>query len=535
MLSFKEYILEALNRAQKQSLGIEYSNRPSYAAQEISNHVMGDQDHIDIPITHDSKKDVQEHLERHGFKLGDYKAGTAIDKHGRTTSIGKVLNNPKTKAPDSLIKNFTNDSRDNVSEDTHHIVLSRDPEHIGECSTNKSWKSCAGLTPSGRPTTYGGGVAAKKLRNAIVAGSHVAYLMKNGQSNIEKADARVLLHPYHAYDSEGNITHSVLMPEGKVYSKAGGRQSNFVNSVESYARKNFPMKPGVIYQKDPTVYDDDRDYYRFDTSPASVKKIITNPNIHYGAKERAIQSVQLPHQTITSLLSMKGKNDKEQEAIGESHGYIAEHQKISDAHVGELLNSGHGTALARNKNLTKSQVNQIVYHEPPEDYSDDYKKHLNRIKDQALTSLVRSRPKDLTSDHINHIISRNDPGTLNTIGSSQGLNLTSDHIHKILTSKPNLYPEDHRNAKVNQRISEVHSDALRSVAANHGHLLTDDQKSSIIHNPETSAGTLRGMAAHAKDHQELNTIMTHPNADAGVHGDVNFYRKRLIAKQSMQF
>ena len=47
------------------------------------------------------------------------------------------------------------------------------------------------------------------------------------------------------------------MPERKVYSASGGKNSDFHNSLEKFAREKYPMQEGKIYKKDPSVYDDD--------------------------------------------------------------------------------------------------------------------------------------------------------------------------------------------------------------------------------------------------------------------------------------
>jgi hypothetical protein len=526
MKRFKQFIAEALNPDQKSKLGIYYNTAPSYAAKKISKDVIpSDASSIKIPLTHDTKSAVEQHLSKHGFQLKNYASGTAVDKYGREVGVASVLKSPKTAAPENVVKGFENDARaDKISPDTHHIVFSHDPEHVGECSTNKPWKSCASLTAKGNPTSYGSGVAAKKLKDAISAGSHVAYLMKHDQDDLNKAHARVLLHPYHAYDKDGNIEHSVLMPERKVYSKTGGKQSSFTSSVEDFARKKYPMKPGRIYQKDSSVYDDDQQRIRFDTSPESVKKIALSglkDGVSNSHKDQALKEVQLPHQSITALLNHKTDDDTERNNLDYTHGLIAEHQKLSDSHVSHLLKAGKISNLSRNVKLTKSQMNQMIYHKPT-DRSDTLsptdaelaQKHENRAIDTAHRSLVRNNPQKLTSDHIHHIIDRNNTETLNDLVSHP--NLTDEHVLKMVHHIPTYYPETSESAVgANKRLDAMTAGIKDSVMEIHGRKLSDKQRQDLVNNPNTNADVLFHIARHTNSHNVLDNLERHPNLDEG--------------------
>ena len=530
MLSFKKFISEALNDEQKRKLGILYNNSPGYAAKQISKGVIPDnQSSIRIPLTRNTQQEVEGHLVKHGFQLKDYKSGLATDKHGRDISIAKILKSPKTQAPDHIVKGFENDARgDKISPETHHIVFSHDPEHIGECSTNKGWKSCASLTPKGNPTSYGSGVAAKAIPNAISAGTHVAYLMKNGETDLNKAHARILLHPYHSYDSEGNIQHTVLMPERKVYSKTGGRQSSFASSLEDFARKNYPMKPGKIYRKDPTVYNDDNQEARFDTSPESVKKIAMSgykEGVQPRHKEEALSQVQLPHQTITALLNHKSNDDYEQSNLTDTHKLIAEHQKLSDAHVTHLLNSGRGMELARNKNLSKPQVGQLVYHSLNSD--DPHKQNiLNNFTNRIHSSLINNQANKLTSDHIHHIIGRNDTDTLNSLAHSDA-NLNSEHIMRMAQHTPEPYSGRLDADAINNRRQQVSEGMKGEVMARHGRKLSEEDRHHLANDSNTSPEVLMHLARHAQSHDLLNKLSSHANADSYTHAAIAKRREDL--------
>ena len=232
MLRFKQFISEVLNQAQRDKVntwlpdkesGLIYSPK----AEEISKHIIPEgRHHIVIPAVAHTMRAVHAHLDANGYTNHNYAQGTTTDKHGREISIGKALE--RTKADDQLRNDFANDDRENAEHlEKHDIVISRHPHHVAEGSTNKPWKSCAGLTATGRFCSYGQGAAARKLPEEIRQGTHVAYLVpklkpgeeqddsfQGAQNRIDQAIGRIYLKP-HKSDSG----HEVLVPENKVYQK----------------------------------------------------------------------------------------------------------------------------------------------------------------------------------------------------------------------------------------------------------------------------------------------------------------------------
>ena len=458
MLRFKHYtqLQESLNLDQKNALGLNWNTGPSSNAKELSKNMIPEgEDHVRIPITNNTQEKVKDHLEKHGYELSDYNKGEAKDKHGRTVSIGSVLKGKKTEAPEDLVKGFENDDRNSkITPETHNILFSSNPEHVGECSTNKGWKSCAALTPKGRPTPFGKGAAARRLKDSIKSGSHVAYLMKKDEADPEKADARILLHPYHTRDKDGNITHSVLMPERKVYSKTGGKHSDFHTSLEDFARKTNPMQEGKIYRKDDSVYDDDQQQVRFNTSSNSVKKILLGKDASNSDKEDAVKSVKLPPKTISSVLN-EPQTDSNYEDLRHAHKLIAKHQKLSDEHFNHLLDNGHVEHLSSNDKLTKGQVKKIAnYKQTPSTSGDSELDHIvNKSLGDSLatahSNIVAKHHDKLGSDDIHSILDTNanreeelkkegkkvdHAGPISAMANADNLKLKPEHIEKIKKS-----------------------------------------------------------------------------------------------------
>lgn len=472
MLSFKQFIAiqEALNIDQKNYLKIYDNPDPNENTKKLSEKLFPEgNDTVRLPITFDTQARIKSHLEKHGYTIKNYKNGTAYktnDPKQQLKSIGSILKDKKTEATPELISGFENDSRkpeSEISPETHDILLSRVPEHVGECGTNKKWKtSCVKITPSGRPTTYGKGAAAKKLGYSIKAGTHVAYLMKKDskgqvETNPEKAQARILLHPYHAYDKDGNIIHSVIMPERKVYTVGGyPKRSAFHNTLEDYIKEKSPMKPGLIYYKDSGVYDDDGQKIRYNTSPDSVKKMLLSKDVREHDKTEAIKSTKLNNAAISSILN-EPKTDDNSISLNDSHNLIAKHQKLSDTNFDHLLKLGHVSSLSQNKQLSNSQIKKIANYKPEESKTEDPKedKLINnrRIENLALAhyNLISNHRDKLGSNEINNILDNNEKvennlkesGThvsddivspISAISNSKDIKLTPEHIERIKKS-----------------------------------------------------------------------------------------------------
>ena len=538
MKTFKQYLLDSLNVKQKEKLGIYHYNTPRQAATELSKHVLpyDGGGSINVPLSVDTKEDVKNHLEKHGFELSNYSEGKAKDKHGREVSIGSVLKSPKTAAPDTLVKGFENDDRSStITKDTHHILFSNVPEHIGEVSTNKKWKSCAGLTPAGRFTPFGGGAAAKQIPDAIKAGSHVAYLMPKDKHDPNDAAARILLHPYHTYGKNGDIEHSVLMPERKVYSASGGKNSDFHNSLEKFAREKYPMQEGKIYKKDPSVYDDDGQRIRFNTSPNSVKKILTGgwkEGMTHLSKEAAMQAVQLPAASITAVLNYP-RTQENWQGVGEGHQAIASHQKLSDAHVDKLLELGRGTHLAGNKKLTKTQVGKIANYRPERFTGEsDSEKEVSDMANDAQdretikthVTLIRTHPDKIKPEHIKTMI--NHPTITASNLETVARNTSNPDVQKAILEHPKTdagalwhiartsnNPEFHK-AILNH--PKVDADAVAEVAVNstdpeiHKEILNKHDEDGVVMANRTA---LRSIGDNTKDPEMHKALLKHPNAD----------------------
>lgn len=401
MKRFKQFFKEELNLKQKDVVSSWLPKDDplirSKAAEELTGHVIPEgKHHTVMPAVAHVKNAVNAHLNSNGYQIHSYVDGTAIDRHGRINSIGKVLH--KTGADEDLKNDFANDDKKAAEDlEKHDVIISRHPYHVAECSTGKKWSSCAGLTSTGKPTNVGQGAAAKKLKDEINAGTHVAYLSKRSkdddnesrdgiQKRIDKASARVLLKPY-----ESESGHKVLVPENKVYSKEKeGKNLGFLHTVRKFTEQHTPMKSGEIYTKNRNVYDDDasRDVPKFKPTDESINTILNSEN--QKAKTALRSRGNLSRQQLHRLIDHHNDPVWDKEAMHE----LAYNSNLKKDHIDKLLSrndEGVNETLAFRHNLSDKQIGHLIDKEPTS---------------TKLEALIDNKNKNqLSSDHIHKIIS----------------------------------------------------------------------------------------------------------------------------------
>lgn len=244
MLSFKDFLDEELTDSQKKQVS-KWTPKTRNKTLTFSDHAMGGpgSERTSIPLTAHAvggvHPDVKAHLEQNGMSVKDYHQGTAVDKHGREVKIGKAL--AKTKAPQSLINTFANDSsRQAKAHDSLHVVVSRNAEDVAGMSTGRNWESCMTMD-SGSNREY--------LKHDIKAGTHVAYLTHKDDHEAKNPLARIALKPYTSKDG----SHTVLRPETTTY---GTGNDAFSHTVRKFAEEHFPLKEKTAYKPHKDLYDD---------------------------------------------------------------------------------------------------------------------------------------------------------------------------------------------------------------------------------------------------------------------------------------
>lgn len=442
MKKFKQ-LVEELTTRQKLAVNswVPYGN---IKAINLSKHVIPEHtDHIIIPLHSKVKDDISNHLEQHGYKLHDYVKGTAIDNHNREVKIGKVLE--KTNATDELKQKFINDDRaSTLHNDKHEILISRNPYHVAEGSTDKKWKSCATLSPTCTRMKD----AAAKMPDEVREGTHVAYLIKKGTFNpnegLQKKNVvgRIYLKPHEEYFPSG--THRVLIPENKIHSNSTSKLTDFQDTVNSWTNKHFSMKDGSLYRKNPKVYDGDStsSQLKFNTSDESIEKLKNSGNWS-SVVEKVAKSIDSPHRL---------------------------HNLIDKAH--EEKDEDFLTHVTGNPHLNSSHVDRLLSYN-------------NRKIDRNL-----AYSNKLQSHHIDHILDKHDPNSNMNLANNHKASLSSKHIHTIIDQaqyeSPNVqsykyYKNESLEALVQtHRLQPDHINKL--VKSDNTHMLTRMMQSPILSN-----------------------------------------------------
>lgn len=188
-----------------------------------------------IPI-HDARTPVkvphaiQRAVESAGYVISDYIGGFATQKDGkRVMKIGKLLKD------EGLRNAFANDENRQAHKNGYTCVISCHPYDIIGMSTGRTWDqfSCmrlgAGAKLNKESNNGEDGAYADTIDKDIAEGTLVAYAIKNGDDNISKPDARLLIKPY------VNARKEVLFRvETKVY---GNPVRGFREQITQWLRK----------------------------------------------------------------------------------------------------------------------------------------------------------------------------------------------------------------------------------------------------------------------------------------------------------
>jgi hypothetical protein len=267
MLSFKQYLIEALTDNQKFWVDhfVDWEN-PLTRSVDFSNHLFdkdnpigggtvmdnGDTVVFDMPtegLKLPAPAYLADHLDELGYDIHDFKAGLAVRKgHTRPISIGKVLSQPiaepegipyeaahpawrdhreKSFQQKRILDEYNRDDVRVAMRSPLQIVITRDPYKVAEMSSNKPrWTSCMALgtcpdvdiegqeppeleygeSPYNEMPGYQQpGSNAKYVKRALTGGAHMAYLITAGDHDLKNPLARIMLEPFHSEDMQDKI------------------------------------------------------------------------------------------------------------------------------------------------------------------------------------------------------------------------------------------------------------------------------------------------------------------------------------------
>jgi len=272
-MKYYQQLFEALDLHQTATVDYWSKLHDGGAGKKISEHVMKGEDTIYLPLkskedhTGVIPSDIHSHLENHGFTIPsfhEYRAGYAVDKHGRMTSIGKALG--RTKAAPELKQKFDNDPSRQTRSESLSVAITHNPHHVAGMSTDRGWTSCMHMY-DGCNTNY--------LEKDIQHGTHTAYLIHKDDKNIENPIARLNLKPHN-----NETGHTILRPDKNIY---GSGTDQFHNTVKEWSETHFPMKTGT-YRPHDDIYEEAGNSYRNVNVEKEHGDIIhlASPSLHNG-------------------------------------------------------------------------------------------------------------------------------------------------------------------------------------------------------------------------------------------------------------
>lgn len=324
---------------------------------------------------------VAEALAKHGYKLHDYHAGLAKDKHGRDVKVGKVLT--KAGEHDALHLYNTDPHRASATHSHLQVVISRKASDVAGMSTNTPWKSC--MTMGHSNCGY--------LPDDVKHGTHVAYLVKRGDHKARSPLARIALKPHFAANDG---SPPVLRSENIVY---GNAPPAFKSTVASWAKKHF--KPTEIhYEKHPDLYNDDgarhlvnhgkvrklikdvtsgwhKDQLTSDQSSAvlaassrvskkNLRVLSTNPLINSSVRDQLRQKKMLGRKYYNDVVHRAINNPESSAARSDADDVMYRHsnnitQKTALAGLKQGLVAGHAIRSIPGRTLTKAYLTGNIH------------------------------------------------------------------------------------------------------------------------------------------------------------------------------
>jgi len=161
---------------------------------------------------------------------------------------------------DDVLKDFN--SRPVINKDIDcQIVISRDPYDIAGMSTDRRWHSCMELKNENENyderirNTNEGGSYRYYVKNDLIEGSLIAYLIDKNDREIDKPYARVLIKPY--VNRQGNQIY--LSPEARVYKDDALIDSvladKFIVIVDNWVKEQQKDLKGKFYANPNLYYD----------------------------------------------------------------------------------------------------------------------------------------------------------------------------------------------------------------------------------------------------------------------------------------
>ena len=474
-------------------------------AKKISANVIPKgEDRTYIPLEHpdDNKPvephpDVKAHLEKHGYKITDYKGNKAVEpKYGREIRIGKALN--ATGASKDLMDTFNNDPKRAASNSGKlGVVISRHPHDVAGMSTDRGWRSCMKMGKTGNKKDYDAGQYSHYLKHDVKQGTHVAYLVHEHDKEAKQPLARIALKPFQSEDKKDTI----LRPEGTQY---GTSDHAFGHTVKKWAETNFPAKEDKIYRKNTKLYDDDNK-----GTVASTNTLLKSKS--YMDRADAFSNSDVTHEHIN-----QGLNDPSEEV----RKAAISHPNATPEHLSKVLDNPDADrnlriAALKHPKLPTKEITKVL--NSPTGYRND------TDKEYAL------RSPNVTPEHVTKALDDPSSGVRKAAIGNQHVKLTPEHISKVLDNpkedtgtkamavrRPEATAE-HITKGLNHNNPYVRHFAIKNPNANEEHITKalndpddDIRRSAILHPKATPEHITK--ALNDNDEDVIQAAIRHPNA-----------------------
>lgn len=261
-MSFDQYTEELLNEALPLKVAKRYTGYSKGMYKDYLKNVFGDQYRVYLPLDAERSdlettpliQKIKAHIEAKGYTLISYIEGLAGDNRKNKIKLGKLI-----KDDPELLKAYEKDplrtTRDLM------IIISRHPYDIAGMSTDRGWDSCMNLYT---------GMNKKYVKQDILKGTIIAYLVSVRDKNINNPLARVLIKPYRS--QQGDVTYFA----GTVY---GINNKNFKQTVQKWVDEKLNQNKAGIFKLTKGLYTDKEDFERRIVDPTimNYELLVNNP------------------------------------------------------------------------------------------------------------------------------------------------------------------------------------------------------------------------------------------------------------------
>nr|QMP83468.1 MAG: hypothetical protein [Caudoviricetes sp.] len=280
MLSFTQFLQqleEALTASQQKKVNTWVrSLKGNLPARRITGHLpFNENDRLTIPVEQAPQEankrhvspEIESHLKSKGFTpVSSTHAEREIEttipegprkgevvKKKQQQKIGALLSdNPELQKQHAKSEALAGSKSKNLK-----IIITRNPTDVAGQSTGRSWTSCKAMADPDS-NDLGGCNQQYVEKDVKKSGTHMAYLVRHDDDNIENPIARIALNPHVSASGNHTIlrvpTTSKTSNEVKQYGQGG---ADFAHTVRQWAETNTPKNANEpYYQIHPDAYDD---------------------------------------------------------------------------------------------------------------------------------------------------------------------------------------------------------------------------------------------------------------------------------------